>query len=182
MRSLRLLPSFSLRRPICPTRSGRSTTTYITAPDKAGEGTRVLGALREPALNLLAVHRSEARVGRRSTSFRRDSAAFVKRRESGRLSRSQSRSVFLVEGDDRAGADASLLNRLGSAGRQRHRRRARCAPDPAATGRCYGLSSGREEGIGSPRGYVRQYRVSERDPLGGCCVMASRTERFKKAA
>jgi len=89
---------------------------YITAPDKAGEGARVLGALRDAGVNLLAVHAFPSARRSQIDVVPSDSAAFVNAAKAAGVKISKPKTVFLVEGDDRAGAMASLLSRLGSAG------------------------------------------------------------------
>src|SRR5437899_2520966 len=89
---------------------------YITAPDKAGEGARVLGALRDAGVNLLAVHAFPSARRSQIDVVPSDSAAFVNAAKVAGVKISKPKIVFLVEGDDRAGAMASLLSRLGSAG------------------------------------------------------------------
>src|SRR5207245_4072315 len=114
---------------------------YITAPDKAGEGARVLGALRDAGVNLLAVHAFPSARRSQIDIVPSDSAAFVNAAKMAGVKISKPKTVFLVEGDDRAGALASLLSRLGNAGVNVTATSA-VRSDPAATGRCYGLSPG----------------------------------------
>src|SRR5256886_4235771 len=89
---------------------------YITAPDKAGEGARVLGALRDAGVNLLAGHAFPSARRSQIDVVPSDSAAFVNAAKVAGVKTSKPKIGFLVEGDDRAGAMGSLLSPLGSAG------------------------------------------------------------------
>jgi len=105
---------------------------YITAPDKAGEGARVLGALRDAGVNLLAVHAFPSARRSQIDVVPSDSAAFV---SAAKVAYSWSK-VTIVP------APWPPCSAGWAARASTSRRRARCAPDPAATGRCYGLSPG----------------------------------------
>ncbi len=92
---------------------------YVTIPDKPGEGERLFGALRDAGVNLLAVHAFPS--ARRSQidlvpSVPSDAAAFLAAAKAAKLKVSKPKTVFLIEGDDRVGAMAQLLARLGAAG------------------------------------------------------------------
>lgn len=89
---------------------------YITTPDKPGEGARVLGALRNAGVNLLAVHAFPSARRTQIDVVPADSVAFLAAAKAAGLKVSKPKTVFLVEGDDRVGAVANLLSRLGSAG------------------------------------------------------------------
>ena len=87
---------------------------YMMAPDKPGEGARVLNTLREAGVNLLAF--SGFPQGRRAQLdfIPADPAAFraVALREKWKLV--GPKRGFLVQGADRVGAVADLMQRLGS--------------------------------------------------------------------
>lgn len=90
---------------------------YVTAPDKPGEGARVLGALRDSGVNLLAFHAFPAKGGQSQLDFvPADEQAFQDAAKKAKLKVSEKKTVFLIEGDDRAGAVAELLQKLGTAG------------------------------------------------------------------
>jgi hypothetical protein len=89
---------------------------YITAPDKAGEGARVLGKLRDAGVNLLAVHAFPSARRSQIDVVPADAVAFLAAAKSAGLKVSKPKTVFLIEGDDRVGTMAQLLARLGAAG------------------------------------------------------------------
>jgi hypothetical protein len=90
---------------------------YVTGPDKPGEGARVLTALREGGVNLLAFHAFPSGGGQSQLDFvPADERAFQDAAKKAKLKLSGRKTVFLVEGDDRPGAVAELLERLATAG------------------------------------------------------------------
>jgi hypothetical protein len=88
---------------------------YITAPDKAGEGARVLGTLKDAGVNLIAF--SAFPEGRRAQLdfIPADPAAFKQAAKKAKWKVVGPKRGFLVQGDDRVGAIADLLHRLGTA-------------------------------------------------------------------
>ena len=88
---------------------------YLMAPDKPGEGARVLNALKHAGVNLLAF--SGFPKGRRSQLdfFPTDAAAFKQAAKQARWKVVGPKRGFLLQGDDRVGAVAELLGRLGAA-------------------------------------------------------------------
>lgn len=88
---------------------------YVTVSDKAGEGVRVLNTLREAGVNLLAF--SGFPQGRRAQLdlFPADPAAFKKAARRAKWKVVGPKRGFLLQGDDRVGALADLLERLGAA-------------------------------------------------------------------
>jgi hypothetical protein len=88
---------------------------YITAPDKPGEGARALNTLKEAGVNLLAF--SAFPQGRRAQLdfIPADAAAFKQVAKRARWKVVGPKRGFLVQGEDRAGAIAELLERLGAA-------------------------------------------------------------------
>ena len=89
---------------------------YVTAPDKPGEGARIFGALRDAGVNLLAVHAFPSARKSQIDVVPVDAAAFLMAAKSAGLKLSKPKTVFVIEGDDRVGAIASTLSRLGAAG------------------------------------------------------------------
>ncbi|MEX2153122.1 MAG: hypothetical protein WD825_07265 [Gemmatimonadaceae bacterium] len=90
---------------------------YVTAPDKSGEGARVLSALRDGGVNLLAFHAFPSGGGQSQLDFvPADERAFQDAAKKAKLKLSGRKTVFLVEGDDRPGAVAELLQKLATAG------------------------------------------------------------------
>jgi hypothetical protein len=88
---------------------------YITAPNKAGEGARALNTLKEAGVNLLAF--SGFPQGRRAQLdfIPADPAAFKQAARQAKWKIVGPKRGFLVQGDDRVGAVAELLERLGAA-------------------------------------------------------------------
>lgn len=88
---------------------------YLTAPNKAGEGARALATLRDAGVNLLAF--SGFPQGRRAQLdlIPADPAALKQAAKKAKWKLVGPRRGFLVQGDDRVGAVADLLDRLGRA-------------------------------------------------------------------
>jgi hypothetical protein len=88
---------------------------YITAPNKPGEGARVLNVLKNAGVNLLAF--SAFPLGRRAQLdlIPADPAAFKQAAKKEKWKVVGPKRGFLMQGDDRVGAVADLLERLGSA-------------------------------------------------------------------
>jgi hypothetical protein len=88
---------------------------YITTPDKAGEGARALATLKDAGVNLVAF--SGFPQGRRAQLdfIPADPAAFKQAAKKAKWKVVGPKRGFLVQGDDRVGAVADLLDRLGSA-------------------------------------------------------------------
>jgi len=87
---------------------------YVTVPDKTGEGARVLGALRDNGVNLLAFHAFPTGSGQSQLDLvPADERGFQDAAKKAKLKLSERKTVFLVEGDDKAGALAELLQKLG---------------------------------------------------------------------
>jgi hypothetical protein len=90
---------------------------YISASDKPGEGARTLGALRDGGVDLLAFHAFPTGSGQSQLDFvPADEKALQAAAKKANLKLSARKTVFLVEGDDRPGAVAELLQKLGTAG------------------------------------------------------------------
>jgi hypothetical protein len=88
---------------------------YMTAPDKPGEGARALNTLKESGVNLVAF--SAFPEGRRAQLdfIPADAAAFKQAAKHAKWKVVGPKRGFLVQGDDRVGAVADLLERLGAA-------------------------------------------------------------------
>lgn len=87
---------------------------YFTAPNKPGEGARALNTLKEAGVNLLAF--SGFPQGRRAQLdfIPADPAAFKQVAKRAKWKVVGPKRGFLVQGDDRVGAIAELLERLGA--------------------------------------------------------------------
>jgi hypothetical protein len=89
---------------------------YASVPDKPGEGARTLAALRDAGVNLLGI--SAFPHGARRSQLDlipEDSAAFAKAAKSAGLKLSSKKSGFLIQGEDRPGAVAEVVQRLAKA-------------------------------------------------------------------
>jgi len=87
---------------------------YIEAPDKPGEGARVLGALRDAGINLLAFsgfpHARKAQID----FMPEDTEAFKAAARKIGLKLSAKKTGFLIQGEDRPGAVAGLMEKFAA--------------------------------------------------------------------
>jgi hypothetical protein len=89
---------------------------YATVEDKAGEGARVLDALRKAGLNLVAFHAFPVGGGKSQLDLvAQDAGKLTGAAEKAGVRLSGRKSVFLIEGQDRPGAIADILGKLGAA-------------------------------------------------------------------
>src|SRR5262245_26162148 len=88
---------------------------YIEVPERAGEGARVLGTLRDAGVNLLAV--SGFPAGRRAQIdlVPEQPAAFRATAKKAGWKVTGPKKVFLIDGEDRMGVQAEGMERLASA-------------------------------------------------------------------
>jgi len=89
---------------------------YVEAPDKPGEGAKLLTMLKEAGVDLLAF--SGFPKGRRAQIdfIPADQAAFRAAVRKAKLKLVGPKTGFLVQGDDRVGAAAELMTKLADAG------------------------------------------------------------------
>lgn len=88
---------------------------YTTISDKPGEGARLLDLLRRAGVNLLALHAFPSARKAQVDFVPSEAGAFLAAAKSSKLKLSKPKTAFLLEGDDRVGALASVLGRLGAA-------------------------------------------------------------------
>jgi hypothetical protein len=88
---------------------------YIKAANKPGEGARVLRALRDEGINLLAFSGFPQGQKAQIDFIPEDPAAFEAAAKRAGLKLSKKKSGFLVQGDDRPGAVADIMGRLADA-------------------------------------------------------------------
>lgn len=89
----------------------------IEVPNEPGEGTRVLSHLKEAGVNLLAFSGFPTTGGKAQLDFFPENAqAFCKAIEDLNLTPGVAKKAFLIEGRDRVGAAAEVLDRLSSKG------------------------------------------------------------------
>lgn len=88
---------------------------YTMVPDKPGEGARILGALKDAGVNLLAF--TGFPEGRRAQLdfFPEDPVALVQAAKQAKVKLSARKSGFLIDGDDRVGVIADILGKLAAA-------------------------------------------------------------------
>lgn len=89
---------------------------YVTVPDRPGEGKRVLSALKESNVNLLAYLGFPSGRGKSQLDLIPEDAGALKKaaRKAG-IQLSDARKAFLIQGDDRAGAVADAVAKLADA-------------------------------------------------------------------
>jgi hypothetical protein len=88
---------------------------YTIAPDKAGEGARLLGALRSAGVNLLAFSAFPSARKSQADFLPADAAGFVSVAKQAKIKLKGPKKCFLIEGDDRVGALYQTMTRLGDA-------------------------------------------------------------------
>jgi hypothetical protein len=88
---------------------------YVMAPNKPGEGARLLSALREAGVNLLAFSGFPEGRSSQLDFVPSDAAAFRQFAKSQRWKVKGPKRCFLVSGEDRVGAVADMLRRLAEA-------------------------------------------------------------------
>lgn len=88
---------------------------YVETPDKPGEASRLLNQLKEARVNLLAF--SGFPKGKRAQLdfIPEDPAAFKAVAKQGKWKTKGPKKGFLIQGDDRIGALAEVLNKLAAA-------------------------------------------------------------------
>lgn len=90
---------------------------HVSTADKPGEGARILAALRDGGVELLAFHAFPTSSGKAQLDFVPvDELSFQEAAKKAKLTISDRKTAFLLEGDDRPGAVAELLQKLASAG------------------------------------------------------------------
>jgi hypothetical protein len=91
------------------------TYYYTTISDKPGEGARLLDGLRKAGVNLLALHAFPSARRAQVDFVPSDASVFLAAAKGAKLKLSKPKTAFLVDGDDRVGALAGVLARLGAA-------------------------------------------------------------------
>jgi hypothetical protein len=90
---------------------------YVTVPDTPGEGQRILSALKERGVNLLAFLGFPIGAGESQIDLvPEDPGALREAAEQVGVTLSEAKRAFLIQGDDRVGAAADALGKLGAAG------------------------------------------------------------------
>jgi hypothetical protein len=95
----------------------RQVEHYSTSlANKVGEGARILGALRDAGVNLIALWGYPRSAGKATIEFIPENApAFVAAAKAAKIKLSKKQIAFHVSGDDRPGAIADFCERLAAA-------------------------------------------------------------------
>jgi hypothetical protein len=88
---------------------------YVLVPDKPGEGARILDELRSTGVNLVAYSGFPSGRGAQLDFVPVDSAAFKAVARQKKWKVKGPKRAFIIEGDDRLGACAAVLDRLAAA-------------------------------------------------------------------
>ena len=89
---------------------------YVTVPDAPGEGQRILAALRDNGVNLLAYLGFPVEGGRSQLDLVPEDAGSLEGvAEQLGLTLSEAKRAFLIQGDDRVGAVADAVGKLAEA-------------------------------------------------------------------
>ena len=89
---------------------------YMTVPDKPGEGQRILSALKESGVNLLAFLGFPVEGGQSQLDLVPDDPQRLRKAAEGAgVTLSEAKRAFLIEGDDRVGAVADTAAKLAEA-------------------------------------------------------------------
>jgi hypothetical protein len=89
---------------------------YVTVSDTPGEGQRILTALKDSGVNLLAFLGFPVGGGQSQIDLvPEDAAALKAAADQAGVTLSEARRAFLIQGDDRVGAVADTLARLAEA-------------------------------------------------------------------
>ena len=99
------------------TRTKKVNYCYSKVPSRAGQGARVLGALKDAGVSLLMYSGFPIGGGKAQLDFVTDDMVTLRRvarREGWRLSKNKK--AFLIQGDDTPGALHRIVDRLARAG------------------------------------------------------------------
>jgi len=94
----------------------RQVTYYkVMVPNRIGEGARLLGALHNAGINLLAFSGFPAGKKAQFDFIPEDAASFERAAKSAGIKVGAGKPVFLVQGEDRVGALAEVFSKLAAA-------------------------------------------------------------------
>lgn len=88
---------------------------YATVLNRAGQGARVLNAFKDAKVNFHAVHAFPDGNQAQIDFFPEKPQAFLKAAQEAGIKVSPRRTAFLIQGRDRVGAVAEILQKLGDA-------------------------------------------------------------------
>ncbi len=89
---------------------------YTTIPDRPEEGARLLNVFREAGVNFLAIHAFPSGGESQIDFVPEDPDAFLAAAGEADIELSDARTLFLIDGEDRVGATAETLGKLGAEG------------------------------------------------------------------
>jgi hypothetical protein len=92
----------------------RASYFKTTVPNRAGQGAKVLGALGKAGVDLLAVLGFPTRGGAQLDLITRDRGGLARAARKAGIRLSGPKHVFLIEGDDRPGAFAAVIEKLAA--------------------------------------------------------------------
>jgi hypothetical protein len=102
---------------------------YVHAPDRPGEGHRILSAVKEAGVNLLSMTAFPDGKGQTQIDFVTENPDGLAKAVKGLgLSLSPRHQAFFIQGSDRPGAVAEYFKKLADAGVNIHAANAACAP------------------------------------------------------
>jgi len=93
----------------------RVSYCYTTASDKPGEGARLLRVLKAAGVNLLAFHAFPSARKSQLDFVAADETALAAAARGAKIKLSKPKTAFLLDGDDRVGALADTMAKLGAA-------------------------------------------------------------------
>src|SRR2546427_8479672 len=94
----------------------RKVSYYYTAlSDRPGEGARLRRALRSAGVHLLALHAFPSARKAQVDFVPSDATAFTAAAKNAKIKLSKPKTAFLIDGDDRVGALADVMAKLGAA-------------------------------------------------------------------
>jgi hypothetical protein len=111
---VRISTTMGKKECIMPEEIRRVEHYSASIPNKVGEGARVLGALREAGVNLIAFWGYPSAKGARLDFIPEDGEVFIAAAKKTKL-RVRKSIAFYVHGDDRPGAVADILKKLADA-------------------------------------------------------------------
>ncbi|HYT05712.1 MAG TPA: hypothetical protein VEM13_12630 [Gemmatimonadales bacterium] len=88
---------------------------YTSVSNKPGEGARLLQVLRQAGVNLLALHAFPSARKAQVDFVPSDGMALTAAAQAAKIKLSKPKTAFLIDGDDRIGALAGTLAKLGAA-------------------------------------------------------------------
>lgn len=88
---------------------------YMLVPHRAGEGARILRALKDAGVNLIAFSGFPEQRRAQLDFFPADAAAFKRAAKANKWKVVGPKRGFLIQGDDRVGAIADMVGRLAEA-------------------------------------------------------------------